>query len=223
MIQPFAIQFLKNLAENNNRDWFLSQQENYQRYRNHYIEIGQALLSGVQKFDASVADLEVKKVLFRINRDIRFSKDKSPYKTHMGFWISPAHSSTPKAGYYLHIDPKGSFLAGGIYMPEAKDLKKIRTEIAYFYDDLQAILENPDFKRTFGDLQRDDSALKSAPKDFDKDHPAIKHLQLKSFVAQCTISNESLSDSGLISEVLAKFELIKPLNDFLNRAFDVAD
>ncbi|OYQ38600.1 DUF2461 domain-containing protein [Flavobacterium aurantiibacter] len=223
MIQQEAIAFLKDLAENNNRDWFQSKQDSYQKYRKHYLELAQELLSGVQEFDLGMADVEAKKVVFRINRDIRFSKDKSPYKTHMGFWISPAHANNPKAGYYLHVDPKGSFLAGGIYMPEAKDLKKIRTEIAFFYDDLQEILSEKKFKTAFDDLQRDEHTLKTAPKDFEKDHPAIKHLQLKSFIVQRDIPFDDLFKSNFISDVVANFKIIKPLNDFLNRAFDVAD
>jgi uncharacterized protein (TIGR02453 family) len=152
-----AFVFLEALKQNNHKEWFQSQKATYETYKKFYHETVGFMLSHLREYDARLIDLEVKNCTFRINRDIRFSKDKSPYKTHMGLWFSTHKIRKNAPGYYIHLESGKSFVAGGLYVPEAEDVKKIRREIAFFYDDLNAIINDKAFKSTFGDLDRDEA------------------------------------------------------------------
>jgi uncharacterized protein (TIGR02453 family) len=137
----------------------------------------------------------------------------------MGIWMSTGRKNTNLAGYYIQLEPDNSFLTGGSYWPDASDLKKIRREIAFFYDDLEGIIKKQPFKGIFGDLDRnEENQLKTAPKDYDKDHPAIAYLKLKYFTATQPISNDLLNSTALVTTVCNKLQALKPLNEFLNRA-----
>ena len=137
----------------------------------------------------------------------------------MGIWMSSGQKNDSLAGYYIHIEKGSSFIAGGVYWPEAADLKKIRKEIAFFYEDLAKITTDKKFEGTFGDLDRDNSnSLKTAPKGFEKDHPAIEFLKLKCFTASEKIDDKLLTDAHFVKKMADKLILLKPLNEFLNRA-----
>ena len=219
MITKNTIQFLEDLKENNNRDWFLSQKSSYENYKKNYHALIASILEQLKPKDESLKHLEVKNCTFRINRDIRFSKDKSPYKTHMGIWFSTNQNLKNAPGYYVHIEKGKSFMAGGLYCPEPSDLKKIRREIAFFYDELQEIINHKTFKKEFKELDRDPSqVLKTAPKDFEKDHPAIEFLKLKSVTATQKINDDILFKSDFAETIAQKLLALKPLNEFLNRA-----
>jgi uncharacterized protein (TIGR02453 family) len=163
--------------------------------------------------------LEVKNCTFRINRDIRFSKDKTPYKSHLGIWLSSGAKGLNRSGYYIHLEKGASFIAGGLYCPESDDLKKMRKEIAYFHDDLEAILEKKDFKREFGDFDRNEKdTLKNPPRGYDKEHPAIELLKLKSFESSQKIEFSAAAKKDFVAVMSQKLIVLKPLNDFINRA-----
>lgn len=222
MISKDSLQFLDDIKKNNNRDWFLANKKRYEAYKKEYYGLVQDFLDILKAKDPALANIEVKNCVFRINRDIRFSKDKSPYKTHMAFWFSPGNKNWNQAGYYVHIEKGMSFVAGGFYNPEAEDLKKIRKEIAFFHEDLEAIMANKDFKAAFGDLDRNNS-LKTVPKGYEKEHTAIEFLKLKSFTASSKIEDKLLSDKDFVKKISEKIMLLKPMNEFLNRALTAED
>jgi uncharacterized protein (TIGR02453 family) len=220
MVSKDSLKFLEDLKKNNNRDWFLDNKKRYETYKKEYLETVGEMLDALKPKDASLSMLEAKKCTFRINRDIRFSKDKSPYKTHMGMWFTGASASGGNApGYYVHVAKGESFIAAGFHNPEAPDLKKIRKEIAFFHDDLEKILNDKKFKSVFADVDRE-NALKTAPKDFEKDHPAIGLLKLKSFTVTAPLSDADLADKDFIKKTAEKLALAKPLNEFLKRALN---
>lgn len=217
MISKDSLKFLADLKKNNQRDWFLANKTRYESYKKEYYQLVQDFLDEMKPKDHSLDLLEVKNCVFRVNRDIRFSKDKSPYKTHMGIWMSAGTKNTNLSGYYIHIEPGASFIAGGVYSPENADLKKIRNEIAFFYDELEEIVNDKNFEAVFEELDKNNT-LKTAPKDFEKDHPAIEFLKLKSFTASAKIDDKSLLDKDFVKKTAAKIIALQPLNAFLNRA-----
>lgn len=218
MITAESLGFLTDLKQNNHRDWFQANQARYDNYKKNYREVTEAFIAEMAKGDDSLKHLEFKDCSFRINRDIRFSKDKTPYKTNMAIWLSAGSKNTNLAGYYMHIEPGASFIAGGLYWPDAADLKKVRREIDGFCEDLEEVVDNPDFKALFGALDSDDNnTLKSAPKDFDKNHPAIQFLRLKSFTASAPVTDKELASKDFVKKASKKLLVLKPLIDFLNR------
>lgn len=217
MLAKESLQFLDDLRQNNNREWFQSQKKRYDAYKENYHALVSDFIKVMSTYDASLESLNVKDCTFRINRDIRFSKDKSPYKTHMGIWLSTGQKNTNLAGYYIHIEKGKSFMAGGKWQPDNADLKKIRKEIEFFHDELDAVLSDERFTAAFGGFDREDS-LKTAPKGIDKDHIAIEHLKLKSFIVTKYIDDKLLFNKDFVQKVAADLALIKPLNEFLNRA-----
>lgn len=222
MLSKDSIQFLDDLKKNNNRDWFLDNKRRYEAYKKDYHQLVSDFLDAMKPLDPSLEMLEVKHCTFRINRDIRFSKDKSPYKDHMGLWFSSGAKGANRAGYYVHLSRTESFIAGGFYAPEADELKKIRKEIAFFYDELDEILSDKKFKSVFGDLDRE-NALKTMPKGYEKDHPAIENLKLKSFTASAKIDISEATQKDFVSKTVEKLMALKPLNEFLNRALTSED
>jgi uncharacterized protein (TIGR02453 family) len=218
MLTNESLQFLDDLKANNNRDWFLNNKKRYDIFKKDYHQLVAAFLDSMKPQDASLELLEIKNCTFRINRDIRFSKDKSPYKAHLGVWLSAGAKGQNRSGYYVHIEKGSCFIAGGFYAPEPEDLKKIRKEIAFFHDDLEVILNEKNFKKEFGDLEITESnSLKNAPKDFEKEHPAIQYLKLKSFVAVQKFDILEVTKKDFVSKMSTKLIAIKPLNDFLKR------
>jgi uncharacterized protein (TIGR02453 family) len=219
MISKETLKFQADLKKNNNRDWFLANKQQYDAYRKEYLELTEKFLDTMKVKDDSLKNLEIKDCTFRINRDIRFSKDKTPYKTNLAIWMSPGHKNTNLAGYYIHIEKGASFIAGGVYWPDAADLKKIRKEIAFFREDLEKIVNEKKFRSAFGDLNKSDNySLKTAPKGFEKDHPAIEYLRLKCFTASQKIDDKMLADKDFVAKISDKIIALKPLNEFLNRA-----
>jgi len=222
MLSTESLQFIDDLTANNNRDWFLDNKKRYDKFKADYQRLVADFLAEMKPLDPALELLEVKNCTFRINRDIRFSKDKTPYKNHLGIWMSSGVKGANRAGYYIHIGKNESFIAGGCYSPEADDLKKIRKEIAFFYDDLLEIVNEKSFKKIFGTLDKN-SSLKNAPKDYEKDHPAIDFLKLKSFVAIEKINYHEATKNDFVQKTVEKLIELKPLNDFINRALTTED
>jgi uncharacterized protein (TIGR02453 family) len=219
MLSKETIQFLEDLKANNNRDWFLANKKRYEEYKKEYHLLIADLLEVMKPQDASLELLEIKNCTFRINRDIRFSKDKSPYKTHMGIWLRSGKGDGEAAGYYLHIEKGASFVGGGMYCPMPEQLQKIRKEINFFYDDLDQLIHEKPFQTTYGDLNRNENTmLKNPPRGYDKEHPAIEHLKLKSFTATQKFDSKLATQKDFVIEISKKMIALKPLNDFINRA-----
>ena len=224
MLSKDSLQFLDDLKANNNRDWFLDNKKRYEVFKKDYQQLVADFLDAMKPLDPTLEMLEVKNCTFRINRDIRFSKDKSPYKDHVGIWMSSGAKGMNRSGYYVHIARAGSFIAGGFYCPEAEDLKKVRKEIAFFHDDLEEIMHDKNFQKEFGDFDRNENnLLKNPPKGYEKDHPAIEFLKLKSFETSQKFNIEEVLKKDFVSKMTQKLIVLKPLNDFINRALTAED
>jgi uncharacterized protein (TIGR02453 family) len=214
----FILKFLKDLAKHNDRAWFEKNKPRYLEAKQVFEDVVAILLKDLAKFDAGLGNLDPKKLPFRIYRDVRFSKDKRPYKTNMGAGFSPNGKLVQEPGYYLHIEPGNkSFVAGGIYMPDAANLGKIRQEIDYNVDGINKILKARKFKSLYKGLD-DFDKLKTMPKGYPKDHPAIDLLKHKSFIVSRPFTDKQVTDKKFVKLFTESAKLIKPLNDFLKEA-----
>lgn len=210
--------FLKDIAKNNDRVWFEKHKPTYLACKQQFEDFVTVLLAEMTKFDERLAGLNPKKLPLRIYRDIRFSKDKRPYKTNMSAGFSPNGKMEQEAGYYLHIEPGNkSMIAGGLYMPDASNLAKIRQEIDYNAAVLRKILNSKTFKTNFDGLS-EENKLKTMPKGYPKDHPDIELLKLKSFAVIHHFTDKEVLDKKFLKSVVSVAKTIKPLNDFLTEA-----
>jgi uncharacterized protein (TIGR02453 family) len=216
-MQSSTLQFLRNLEKNNNREWFNENKTLYQEAQQDVISFVETLIEEMADFDEEMGKLEAKKSVFRIYRDTRFSKDKTPYKTNFGAGLGMGKGNKI-SGYYLHIEPGKSFLAGGVYKPEPSVLKTIRQEISAFGDEFKAILEQDEFRNYFRGLSVEDK-LKKVPQDFEKDHKMAEYLKLKHFIVTHPVSDEQLLSENAVKEFTKIFKAMKPLNDFLQTPF----
>lgn len=215
-----TITFLKGLAKNNNRDWFEKNKPKFLQAKEEFENFVKLLMDELTKFDGTLTGLDPKKFIFRIYRDVRFSKDKRPYKTNFGAGISANGKGLGRPGYYLHIEPGGkSFVAGGLYMPEPEILAKVRQEIDYSGDELKKVMTNKKFKSLYSDFW-DEDKLKTMPKGYPKDHKYIEWLKLKSFIVTHEFPDTKVLDKKFIKTVSEAFKTLKPLNDFLKQAAD---
>lgn len=218
MLEPQTLRFLQQLEHNNNKPWFDAHRKDYEAARIDFQNFVQLVIDDFKRTDTSIAGTQARDCLFRINRDVRFSKDKSPYKTAMGASIKQGGKKSPYAGYYFHLEPGKCFVGGGLWMPEARHLKAVRQEIDYCWDEFKSLLATKDFKNNFGDLYRSpETELLTTPKGYEKDHPAISYLKFKSFIAEAPVSDAELSSAGLHKKTVAAFKALHPLICFLNR------
>jgi uncharacterized protein (TIGR02453 family) len=210
--------FLSKLAKNNNRDWFEKNKGTYLEAKENFDEFVASMLGELIKFNPDLGGLNPKKLAFRIYRDVRFSKDKSPYKVNMGAGFSPNGKMEQEPGYYMHIQPGNkSFVAGGMYMPDAPNLSKIRQEIDYSGDKFLKMLNDKKFKKWYNGLDEFDK-LKTMPKGYPKDHPHIELLKNKSFIVSHYFTDKEVKDKKFLKQVADAARMIKPLNDFLKEA-----
>jgi uncharacterized protein (TIGR02453 family) len=218
MIKLATLDFLKALAENNNREWFADNKARYEDARENAIEFAASIIQELKAIDKTFAtDIDPKKCVNRIYRDIRFSKDKTPYKNNFGIGKLLAGSKTENIGFYVHVQPGNSFAGGGYWMPEAAHLKAIRQEIDYNADDLKKIIDAPEFKKLFGEF-RDQEQLKNLPRDYDADNENISLLKLKSFTALHYITDAGMMEKDAPKKIANVLANIYPLTVFLNNA-----
>ena len=220
MLQTATIKFLKDLKKNNTKEWFDKNRKIYDAAKTDFIDLVQASIDKFGKKDESIASIKAKDCVFRINRDVRFSKDKSPYKTNMGASINKAGKKAwDTAGYYFHFEPGNSFIGGGMYMPEPNVLKKIRQEIDYNFNDFKKIITNKKFAAVYKDLDHSaEMKLSRPPKDYQADNPAIEYIKLKSLIAMAPLSDAELADKNLVKKIVDSFEALQPFVEFLNHA-----
>lgn len=224
MITQEALEFMADLQANNNTEWMHANKKRYENFKKDYHAMIASLLSEMKPLDASLELLEIKNCTFRINRDIRFSKDKTPYKTNIGMWLSTNRNRKNSPGYYIHYEKNASFIAGGVWCPEADELKKIRKEIAFFYADFEVIVNDKNFKSGFEAMSREENnLLKNAPKGYDPKHEAIEFLKLKSFTASQKIEDKLFTNKDFSKLLAVKLIALKPLNEFLNRALETEE
>lgn len=218
MILPSTFKFLKEVASNNDREWFKLHKSEYEASLQNIYDFTKEVTIALSKVDPTIsAELDPKTCVMRIYRDVRFSKDKAPYKTNFGIAISSNGKNFKGPGYYIHIQPGESFIAGGSWHPETDYLKSIRQEIDYNHDDWHEIIDHPDFKNSFGDLDNE-GKLQSAPKGYDSSHPDIEYLKLKSFTAGRKLSDKDLSSPDSVTLSINLFKKLYPLMVFLRNA-----
>lgn len=218
MLEPQTLKFLTQLKKNNNKPWFDAHRADYEAARIDFSNFIQLVIDAVQKTDTTITGLAAKDCLFRINRDIRFSKDKTPYKANFGASLKRGGRKSCYAGYYFHLEPGQSFIGGGFWMPPAPALKNMRQEIDYNWEEFQQILKNKDFKKTYGDIYKTgDVSLSTTPKGYEKDNPASEYLKLKSFIAETKIDDGELTKATLHKKTVAAYEALQPLLTFINR------
>jgi len=220
MLQTSTFKFLKDLKKNNNKPWFDKNRKVYEAAKADFISFIQAVIDQHGKKDASIKNLLAKDCLFRINRDVRFAKDKSPYKTNIGASINKGgRKAENSAGYYFHLEPGGVFTGGGIWMPMPDELKKVRQEIDYNFTDFKKIIAAKKFKTVYGELSSNpEYKLSRVPKGYDPENPAAEFLKLKSYIAMIKISDADLTSKELVKKTVAAFEALQPLIEFINEA-----
>ena len=219
MIEKSTLNFLAELGENNYREWFHANKKRYESARDNVLAVAAKIFEEIQKFDGKIIFDDPKKCMFRIYRDTRFSHDKEPYKTNIGVVFSP--DGTKKcslSSYYLHIEPKGCFVSCGVYMPDAQIIKSIRDAIYEDFENFLEIIENKNFKKTFGSLCRDEDVLTRVPVGYDKSSPAAEFLKLKHFYVFQPVPDTDVCSSDFVSKAAEICKLAKPLQYWLNRA-----
>lgn len=221
MLEPQTLKFLSQLKKNNNKPWFDAHRAQYEAAKIDFSNFIQLVIDAVQKSDTTITGLTAKECQFRINRDIRFSKDKRPYKENFGAFICRGGKKSIYAGYYFHLAPGNSFIGGGLWQPQPQNLKKVRQEIDYNWEEFSSILKNKSFKKIYGDLYKgEDMSLSRVPKGYEEDNPAIDYLKLKSLIAETEIDDQELTKSTLHKKTVAAFEALQPLLNFINRSLD---
>jgi uncharacterized protein (TIGR02453 family) len=221
MIKPSTIKFLKDLKTNNNKAWFEEHRNAYIAAKEDFENFVQHLIDKLSEFDPDIKELEAKQCTFRQYRDVRFSKDKRPYKINMGAYMARGGKKSSFAGYYFHLEPGKSFMAGGLWMPMPPELKKVRQEVDYCFDEFKKIVNDKGFKKIYKDLEASEGVkLRTTPKGYDPENPAIEYLKLKSFLAESSLTDKELSSSTLLKTTVSAFKALKPFIDFLNRAIE---
>ena len=215
-ISQSTLDFLRKLKRNNNREWFNSNRKLYEEAKSDFEQFVDSVIKEIIQFDPILKGLEANSCIYRINRDIRFSSDKSPYKSHMGAFITRGgrKNGDRYAGYYIHIEPGACMIAGGAYMPPAPWLNAIREKIDREPATIEGIISGKDFKNYLGQLQGE--SLKKTPRGYPSDHPMADLLKHKSFLVVNSPSDKEVTDKAFLSHVIKVVRAMKPLNDFLN-------
>lgn len=213
-IEKSTLKFLSELKNNNTREWFNENKKRYEAARKNFISFLDEMLQGMHEFELASFGQTGKDLVFRIYRDVRFSNDKRPYKDHFGAYMAEGGRKSILPGYYLHLAGNdNSFVAGGLWMPPSDYLKAVRQELDYNLDEFKGIVEAPEFKQKFGSISGEQ--LKTTPKGYDKDNPAIEYLRFKSWNAIMPVPDKVVLSKEFMDVVLEAFRNLKPLNDFL--------
>ncbi len=222
MLQKSTLTFIKNLQKNNVKEWFDANRKSYDAAKADFIQLVDEALKQHSQTDKDIDTLTAKESVFRINRDIRFSKDKTPYKNHIAAGFARGGKKSIYAGYYLHIEPgNNSFVGGGLWTPEADVVKKIRQEIDYNLDEFVGIIQSKTFQKIYGGLYRDKEVMLSrAPKGYEEDNKAINYIKMKSFIAMKPIKDEELTEKKLVTIITEALSALYPLILFLNAAIE---
>jgi len=214
------LDFLKELKNNNNREWFGNNKSWYDSVRAEFENLSKQLIIEISKFDDDIKHVEVKGCIFRIYRDTRFSHDKTPYKTHFGIFIASAGGrKSQRGGYYFHLDPDGCFAGVGVWGPPPNLLKALRQSVYDNIDELNEIRNNPDFSQYFVKFF-DEDKLKTVPTGFPKDFPDAELLKLKHYLVDYHFDDTFLQSENLVQKVAEILKCAYPLNKFLNYTVD---
>lgn len=214
------LQFLSQLREHNDREWFHENKGWYDSVRNDFEHLIGELLSQLQLFDDEMKHVSPKECIFRIYRDVRFSLDKSPYKTHFGAYMAAGGGrKSVRGGYYLHLEPDASFASVGVWCPEPDLLKRLRQSVYDNVDELDEICHEPDFARYYTRFY-EEGMLKKVPREFPKDAPHADWLKLKHYLMEYRLPDVMLDSDRFVDEVTQVFKAGQPLNRFLNYTVD---
>ena len=219
MIDKPTLAFLKAIKKNNNKEWFDKNKEKYLFAKENVETLIDNVLKEIVSFDKRYSDLSAKKCTYRIYRDVRFSPNKTPYKNNLGASINIGGKKALNAGFYIHIEPGKSILAGGMWMPPGEQLKKIRQEIDYNGKKFHKILNDASFKKYYGTLSQS-YALKTTPKGYAKDHPDIDLLRLTSFIVVHSFTDAMVMKKSFAKDLGKGIKIMKPLIDFINTSLD---
>jgi len=211
-----VLAFLKELQQNNNREWFQDNKKHYQLAKDEFENFISELLPKMAEIDKDLKGLEPKQCIFRIYRDVRFSKDKSPYKTNMGAAMTRGGRKSHFATYYVHVEPGNSFAGGGIWHPEATALKAMRNEVYYNADEFKKIMEAPAFKKYFNEMMGD--KLKRPPQGFPADFPDVDLLKFKDYVVGNNMPDTIVAKEAFDDHLLDIYRALFPFNSFIYRA-----
>ena len=220
MIKKSTLDFLTAIKKNNNREWFEKNKDRYIAAKDNVAEMIDAFLTEAVKFEKGFTNLTSKECVYRIYRDVRFSKDKKPYKNNLGASVNVGGKKAMNAGYYIHIEPGRAFIAGGMWMPQGDQFKMIRQEIDYNGKDIRAILKKKDFKSYYGELDQS-YALKTSPKGYAKDHVDIDLLKLNSYIVIHKFTDAQVMKKDFPKQLAKGAKIMKPFLDFLNTAIHV--
>ncbi len=219
MLQASTLKFLKDLKKNNNKPWFDSNRKRYDDAKKDFELFIQHVIDTYGKKDPSIAHLKAKDCTFRINRDVRFSKDKSPYKNNMGAYLNKGGKKSIFGGYYFHCQPGESFVGGGLWMPMPAELSKVRQEIDYNLEAFKKIVTSKNFKAVYDGLSKDpEYTLTRLPKGYEPDNPAAEYLKLKSFVTMTSLKDAELTSKDLSKKVVTAFAALQPMLKFINQS-----
>ncbi len=218
MLSTETLHFLTELKQNNNREWFNANKPRYEAVKKEFEKFIHLMINKISNFDNQVAGLLPKNCIFRIYRDIRFSHDKTPYKPNLGAFMAKGGRKSNYAGYYLHIEANGSFLAGGLYNPPSDVLREVRTEIMHRTNEFKEIINNQNFKKYFEEIKGD--KLKLAPKGFPKDFDEIELLKFKSYTVIHNLTNEQVVKNDFADYATQVFREMYRLNGFFNRIIE---
>lgn len=212
-----ALAFLRSLAQNNNREWFNENKKAYQASLELFTDLAGRMLAGISRFDPALGDLAPRDTIFRIYKDVRFSRDKSPYKTHFGCWMAKGGRKSTNAGYYFHLEPGGSFMAAGVHMPPKEQLNLIRQEIVFNPAAYLEVIQNPVIRNGYERGGMEDM-LKKGPAGFPKDFAYLDELKYKHYIFSKNYADTEIRLKDFDQRVVADFEGLYPLVNYLNQA-----
>ena len=222
MLEKNTFKFLKDLKLNNSKEWLDSNKKSYENAKNDILKLTSELILSLSEIDNTISTthLDPKKCITRLNRDLRFSKDKTPYKTDYYIVLNKNGKNSSSAFYYLHIEPDNCFVGGGVYNPQPEELKKIRQEIDYCYGEWKVIINDKTFKKSFPSGINNSGVLSRTPKEFDETNEASEFLKMKGFFTTEKLTDKELISIDTFKKINSYFKATKPLVDFLNRAIE---
>ncbi len=222
MINRKTLEFLKKLKSNNSKEWLDENRPDYLLAKDNILDMAQNLINSVAEFDGGIANayLDPQKCITRLNRDLRFSKDKTPYKTDYYIVLNKNGKNSPSAFYFVHVEPNNCFVGGGVYNPQPAELRKIRNEISASFSEWTNIILAKDFHTKFPSGIHNSGTLLRTPKEFEEDDPAIKFLKMKGFFTQEAIEDKEIQSSHISEKIIEYFAAVKPMVDFLNMAIE---
>lgn len=212
------LQFISELKYNNDREWFAQNKERYQNIRQACLDEINSLIQKIIRFDSTLTGVTAEDCIYRIYRDIRFSQNKQPFKTHFGIVLGPKGKKTKTAAYYIHIEPGCCAIFSGVWFPENNILKALRNDIDAGMEEFLDILNEPKFKKYYPSLVGD--SLKTLPKGFAKDYPHPEIIKMKEFLISKNLDDEFFDKEDWTEKIIKYIKTAKPFNDFLNYTFE---